>query len=82
MKKKKDGFERLLDFLDFLREQKIQFRIEQQQPEAVMVTFALVGFRIEVEFFADELQFSVFTGHEDVSTDEKQLYDLIKKNWD
>lgn len=79
---KKDGWNRMLEFLDFLREKKIQFRIEQQQPEGLMVSFALVGIRIEVEFFEDELQYSIFKGNEDVLTDEALLYDFVNTNWD
>ena len=47
-----------------------------------MVTFTLVRNRVEVEFFVDHLEFSVFSGNEDVSRDEKALHDLIKNNWD
>jgi hypothetical protein len=78
---KKDGLQRLLDFLDFLRGKGIEFRMEQQQPEAVMVTFAMVGFRVEVEFFVEEVQYSVFRGNEDVEIDESRLYQLVNENW-
>ena len=78
---RKDGLQRMFEFLDFLRTKGIDFKIEQQQPEALMVSFAMVGVRVEVEFFADELQFSVFRGAESVDTDEKRLYALINENW-
>lgn len=79
---KQDGLERMLDFLDLLREKGIHFWIEQQAPEALMVTFTLVGARVEVEFFVDHLEFSIFSGNEDVSRDETALRDLVKARWD
>jgi hypothetical protein len=78
----KDGMPRMLEFLDFLRGKGIQFKLEQQRSEAVMVTFAMVGFRVEVEFFPNHLEFSVFQGDEGVEVDEKLLYDLVNRNWD
>jgi hypothetical protein len=78
---KKDGLQRMLDFLDVLREKGIHFWIEQQASEALMVTLTLVGFRVEVEFFSDHLEFSCFKGDESVSRDEKLLMALIGENW-
>ena len=75
----KDGLQRVLDVLDTLRERNVEYKIDQQQPEAIMVTLALVGLRIEVEFFVDHLEFSVFKGSEDVDSDEKALMELIKE---
>lgn len=77
----KDGLQRVLNFLEFLRDKGIEFTLVQQQPEAIMVTFAMVGFRVEVEFFTDHLEYSVFRGNEDVESDERALYDLVRKNW-
>ena len=39
--------------------------------------FDLVGVRLEVEFFEDHIEYSVFTGDESVLDDQKQLFDLI-----
>ena len=74
----KDGLQRVLDVLDLLRERNIEYKFDQQQPEAIMVTIALVGLRIEVEFFVDHLEFSVFKGNEDVNSDDEALIDLLK----
>jgi hypothetical protein len=79
---RKDGLQRMLEFLDLLREKGIHSWIEQQAPEALMVTFTLVGVRVEVAFFVDHLEFSIFKGNEDVFVDENVLHDLIKENWD
>ena len=75
----KDGLQRVLDILDLLRERNVEYKIDQQQPEAIMVTIALVGLRIEVEFFVDHLEFSIFKGNEDVESDETALIDLLKE---
>jgi hypothetical protein len=48
----------------------------------MMVRFDMVGVRVEVEFFEDRLEFSSFTGHEDVESDENALMTLIDENWD
>ena len=79
---KKDGLQRVLEFLDLLRSKGIEFRIDQQAPDELMVTFALVGARVEATFDVDMMHFSVFKGSEAVETDEKILHDLIKENWD
>jgi len=79
---KKDGLERMLDFLDLLRKNNIWFFITQYSPEGLTVTFTLVGARVEVEFFVDHLEFSVFRGSEAVQSDEKVLLDLIKEHRD
>lgn len=76
----KDGLERMLDFLDLLREKKIWFFINQYSEEGLTVTFTLVGVRVEVEFFVDHLEFSVFRGSEAVESDEKLLLDLIREH--
>ena len=77
-----DGLQRLLDFLDMLRKRKIQFVLSQQQDDGVMVSFALVGQRVEVEFFVHGMEFSYFSGHEDVFVDESELKKLIDEHWD
>jgi hypothetical protein len=57
-----------------------RFFLTQYSPEGITVTFTLVGARVEVEFHVDRLEFSVFRGSEAVQSDEKLLYDLIKKS--
>ena len=82
MTTRKDGLQRLLDFLEMLSRKGIHFWIEQQAPDGLMVTFTLVGVRVEAVFTVDEMQFSYFTGNEDVLVDENIISDLIKNNWD
>jgi hypothetical protein len=73
--------ERLLRILSFLRKKKITFRMEQQSDDAIMVSFALVGMRVEADVFEDRLEFSVFTGDESVESDESRLYALVNERW-
>jgi predicted DNA-binding protein (UPF0278 family) len=77
---KKDGLQRMLDFLNYLREKKIHFYIEQYSSDELTVTLTLVGVRVEVMFSVDDMTFSVFPGKEDVLTDHKLLYELIKRD--
>jgi hypothetical protein len=76
-----DGLQRMLDFLNFLKAKKINYFIEHDAPEWLLVTLTLVGVRVEVMFSVEDMTFSVFRGKEDVIMDEKVLYDLIKENW-
>ena len=75
--KKIDGLQRMLDFLGVLNAKGIQFRIEQQSPDSLMVTFARVGKRIEVDFAVEGMQFSIFSGNESVITDAAALDRLL-----
>lgn len=76
---KKDGLQRMLDFLDLLEEKNIHYFITRYSPEGLTVTLTLVTIRVEVEFTVEEMQFSYFKGTEDVLTDERVLLDLIKQ---
>jgi hypothetical protein len=77
---KKDGLQRMMDFLNFLDENNIHYFITKYSPDGLTATLTLVGARIEVSFTPDEMTFSIFRGNEDVLTEEKTLYDLIKKD--
>lgn len=79
---KLQGLEGMLEFLAFLREKGIRYRIQQQVDDGLEVSFDLVGCRVEMTFFADRFEFSYFIGQEDVETDEKLLFELINSRWD
>jgi hypothetical protein len=72
-----NGIRDLVRFLNFLKENKVWFHLEQVSHEALMVTITLVGERIEVEFFDDHIEFSRFTGDESVERDVGLLFSLI-----
>jgi hypothetical protein len=46
-----------------------------------MVTFTLVGCRVEVDFFDDHIEFSYFTGDESVHSDWAIMQALLDKHW-
>ncbi len=76
---KKDGLQRILDFLDVLNRKSVEFHIDQQAPDSLTVTFALVGSRIEVDFDVDMMQYSIFKGDEAIELDERKLFELIEE---
>jgi hypothetical protein len=78
---KPEGISSLLGFLDSLREKKVGFDLGQDRPDSVMVTFTLVGCRVEVDFFQDHIEFSYFTGDENVHDDWKIMQGLLDKHW-
>ena len=75
------GIQDILEFLNFLRSKKIFFRIEGLRTNSIMVTFTLVGCRVEVDFFEDHIEFSYFTGDEGVHDDWKLMQALLDKHW-
>ena len=74
------GIKDLLPFLEFLRDHKIWFRMESLHDDAMMVEIHLVGIRLEVEFFDDHIEYSLFTGDESVEDDQKKLFDLLNEH--
>ena len=72
-----NGIRDLVPFLNFLKENKVWFHLEQVSHEALMVTITLVGERIEVEFSDDHIEFSRFTGDESVERDVGLLFSII-----
>ncbi|HBE21191.1 MAG TPA: hypothetical protein DEG17_09345 [Cyanobacteria bacterium UBA11149] len=50
---KSDGFAKLLEFLQKLEQQEINYTLAHHRDEAMMVTVAVPGERWEVEFFSD-----------------------------
>ncbi len=75
------GISDILKFLDFLRGKKIHFRLDQYRTNTIMVTFTLVGCRVEVDFFEDHIEFSYFTGDEGVHDDWAVMQGLLDKHW-
>jgi len=64
-----NGLTRLNEFLNFLAAKRMRFSLVQSRDDAIMVSFALVGTRYEVEFFEDRQEVSVFTGDESIDFD-------------
>lgn len=76
-----DGLQRLLDILTMLDDKGIHYRLDRQSPDAIMATLSLVGARVEIEFFVDRVEYSVFKGSEDVASDIPALIKLIDEHW-
>jgi hypothetical protein len=76
-----DGLRRMLDYLKMMRGAGIHFRIERQQPEALMVTFSRKDVCIEVEFFVGELEHSIFTTAESGFMTGDILSTLLREHW-
>jgi len=75
------GMKDLLPFLNYLDKEGIYYRLDHLREDSLMVSFTLVGMRVELDFFDDHVEFSVFKGNEDVETDTAFLADLIKGHW-
>ena len=73
-----DGLRRLLIFLNYLKEKRVHFELAHDRHDSVMVTITIIGARIEVDFFEDHFEYSVFRGNEDVEDDERSLLAMIE----
>jgi len=76
---KKDGLERLLEFLDILRGRGIDAHFYQEGPDGIIVYFSLYGVRVEVTFTVDGMQYSIFKGDESVESGLAELMSLIEE---
>jgi hypothetical protein len=74
-----DGLGRMLAFLEFLSQSNVEYMIDQERPTALLVTFGFPGSRVEVEFFPDHIEYSIFKGDEAVETDESALREYIAR---
>ena len=76
------GLKDLLSFVNFLKGRKISYIIEHTRDDAIMVSFTLVGVRVEVDFFEDHIEYSTFQGDESVASDVAGLFAVIGQHWD
>ena len=74
------GLQRLLDFVDFLKSERISFAISYKGEGSITVDFGLPGVRIEADFYEDYMIFAPFFGDERVSSDEAELAALFRKH--
>ena len=75
-----NGIHDLLPFLNFLKDSSISFRLEHDRADSIMVCFTLVGARVELDFFDDHIEYSIFTGDEFVLEDQAKLFRMIDKD--
>jgi hypothetical protein len=71
-----------IPFLVYLDDQRIHYALSRHRDDSVMVTFTVVGARVEVDFFDDHIEFSAFTGSEDVVSYPAALYAVMREGWD
>lgn len=70
----------LLNFLEYLESKKVAFSLHRYDSESVYVFLSLYGKRIEVAFFKDHWNYSVFTGNEDVENESAKLIQMIEED--
>lgn len=73
------GMPDLLVFLELLRGHKLHFSMRQNRCDTITVAFVVVGGRIEVDFFDDHIEYSVFKGDEGVLDDQGLLMKMIEE---
>ncbi len=74
------GLQRSLNFVDFLRSERISFAISYKGEDSITVDFGLPGVRIEADFYEDYMIFAPFFGDERVSSDQAELAALFRKH--
>ena len=76
------GIVDLLPFLAMLRQRKTHFFIEQYRDDSLTVTFTIIQYRVEVDFFIDHVEYSYFVGNEDVLMREDVLKAFVEQDYD
>ncbi len=74
-----NGIRDMIAFLNYLKGNSITYTIAHRGSESVMVTYTLYGVRVELDFFDDHIEYSYFTGNEDVETDQALLFAMIQE---
>ena len=75
-----NGLNQLNGFLTYLTKKRVPFYLEQSRDDAIMVSFALVGERYEIEFMEDHLEVCVFRGDESVTLDLQPVIARIEED--
>lgn len=71
------GIKDLIPFLAHLDKNHVSYTLARYRNDSVMVTLTFVGARVEVDFFDDHIEYSVFRGNEDVLDDQAALFKMI-----
>ena len=71
----------IFTFLESLSALGIHFRLRSSRDDSISVDFTLVGCRVEVDFFADHIEFSYFTGSEHAHDNWAIMQSLLDKHW-
>jgi hypothetical protein len=75
------GLADLLPFLQHLNSisRSPWFRLEYSRDDAITVAVDMPGVRLEVDFFDDHIEYSLFEGDESVHDDQERLFALIEE---
>jgi hypothetical protein len=79
---KLNGIRDLIPFLSYLDKFNGPYTIERDRDDSVMVCITLVGYRLEVDFFDDHIEYSIFEGSEEVELDQEKLFNMLAKNFE
>ena len=74
-----NGLTRLTTFLNVLERAKIPYFLSHFREETIMVSFAVVGERYEIDFFEDHEEISIFKGDESVTIDLEPVMKVISE---
>jgi len=72
------GLSDILAFLNLLDQRHILYRIDHRRPDSIMVSYTHVGVRVELDFFSDHIEYSLFEGDESVLDDQDVIFKLIE----
>ena len=77
---KLQGIKDLVPFLNHLRNHKLHFFLQQMRNDSVMLTITVAGRRIELDFFGDHIEYSVFNGTEVAHDDQDALFAMLSEH--
>ncbi len=76
---KLEGIKDIARFCSYMNALNVHCRIEHFRKETMTVTITLYGHRIEIDFFDDHIEYSIFSGDESVEDSQEKLFSLIKE---
>lgn len=72
------GIKDLIPFLNYLDGNKVPYWLSHDRNDSIMVEITLLGKRLEVDFMENHIEYSVFSGNEDVLDDVPALFAMIE----
>jgi hypothetical protein len=77
-----DDISSIIDFCDYLEKERISFSLRYAGDASVVCSFILAGYRVEVSFYAQTVNFCVFSGDESTRSDFEALFNLVARDRD
>lgn len=69
----------LLPFLKYLYDNKLWTELDHERGDSLIVAVHMPGIRLEVEFFDDHVNYSIFRGDESVLDDQDALFAMLEE---